>query len=32
MIYAKKALVESGRLKPLKEEQRLSATEVLIVE
>lgn len=32
MIYAKKALVESGRLMPLKEEQRISATEVLVVE
>lgn len=31
MIYAKKALVESGRLKPLKEEQRISATEVLVI-
>jgi len=31
MIFAKKALVESGRLKPIKEEQRLSATEILVV-
>ncbi len=31
MLYAKKALEESGRLKPIKEAQKIGASEILIV-
>ena len=30
MLYAKKALVESGRLIPVEEEQKFSVTQIII--